>query len=187
MAKDNAEGLDTNQETRIEEPEAEKNIDDLRAELDALRKQSELNKLDLSGKDKKLTELQKEIKSRMTEEEKIRAEAAQERQELLNEYANIVCDAISLDEKHRGLIKGNTRDEIKSSADAVKSFKETIIKEYDKKFKELNEELNILKSNGDSPRKGIDAGTKVVTNATFQAMDARTQASFINSGGSISG
>lgn len=146
------EGLEVTQETPKGQPE---DIESLRAELETLRKQTELNKADLSGKDKKLTELQKEVKARMTEEERIKSESQSVLNELLEEFAIIASNSIGLDEKHRSLIKGSNKEEIKVSAELIKSFKESVTKEYEKQIKSLTEELNILKANGTPPTSGV--------------------------------
>jgi chromosome segregation ATPase len=184
MPDDIKEGLDASQET----PKEPATITaDERAELETLRKQTELYKSDLSGKDKKLTELQKEVKARMSAEEQAKMQAEEERKEWLSDIAQTKAQALSLDEKHSALIKGNSKDEINAAAELVKSFKDSVVKEYEKKIKTLEEELNILKANGSAPVKGIATGTKVITEAQFKAMNPRDHMTFFNDGGRIEG
>ena len=60
---ENKQGQTPEPETVKDEPAKETNIDELRAELEALRKESELKKNEIATRDKKLTEYQKELKS----------------------------------------------------------------------------------------------------------------------------
>ena len=151
------EGLEAIQETQIESQPTISS--DERAELETLRKQTELYKSDLSGKDKKLTELQKEIKAKMSDEERIKAESQSVLNDLLEEFKGIASGSLGLDDKHKALIKGSNKDEIKESADLIKSFKESITKDYEKQIKTLTEEINILKANGTPPPSGQGAPT----------------------------
>ena len=130
------------------------NIDELRAELDALKKKSELSANEISTRDKKITDLSKEIKARMTEEERIKAESQSVLQELLEEFSTIASNSIGLDDKHKALIKGNTKDEIKASAELLKSYKESLVKDFEKQIKALTEENNVLKASGQAPKSG---------------------------------
>lgn len=153
---DEQKGLDASQETSATEPII---TADERAELETLRKQTELYKSDLSGKDKKLTELQKEVKARMSAEEQAKMQAEEERKEWLSDIALTKAQALNLDDKHSALIKGNSKDEINAAAELVKSFKDSVVKDYEKKIKTLEEELNILKANGTPPPAGTPAST----------------------------
>jgi chromosome segregation ATPase len=148
------EGAVSEQPTPAAEPAKEQSIEELRAELESYKKKTELSANEISTRDKKLTELQKEVKARMSEEERIKAESQSVLTELLEEFSNIASGSIGLDDKHKALIKGSTKDEIKASAELVKSFKESLVKDYEKQIKTLTEELAIYKANGTPPKAG---------------------------------
>ena len=186
MADENKESDLDKEQSQVEE--SAKNITpEERAELEELRKYKDLSARDLAGKNTKITELSKEVKARMTEEERIKSESQSILNDLLEEFKGIASGSLGLDDKHKALIKGGNKDEIKESADLIKSFKESITKDYEKQIKSLTEELNILKANGTVPVKGTSAGTKVITEAQFQAMNPRDHAAFFASGGLIEG
>ena len=69
----------------------------------------------------------------------------------------------------------------------IKSFKDTLTKDYEKQLKAKDEEIAILKANGVVPPKGTPSGAKTITEAQFNAMDTRDHAAFFASGGTISG
>lgn len=154
MADEIKEGLDVNRETQKAEPKSDTITTDERAELDNLRKQTELFEADLKGKDRKLTELQKEVKARMTAEEQAKMSADEERKEWLADIAKTKADALQLDEKHSALIKGNSKDEINSSAEMVKSLLDSVNKEKDKTIKALEDKIKVLEANGAPPPSG---------------------------------
>jgi hypothetical protein len=156
MADEIKAGLDTDQVTPETKP-TELTIDEIRSQI-----KEELEgkyKNEISTRDQKLTQYQKDLKARMTEEERIKSESQSILNDLLEEFAGIASSSIGLDEKHKGLIKGSTKDEIKQSADLIKSFKDTIVKDYEKQIKTLTEEINILKANGTPPPSGHGAPT----------------------------
>jgi len=184
MGEDNKAGLDTDQVTPETKP-TEQTIEEIKAQI-----KEELEgkyKNEISTRDQKLTQYQKEIKAKMSDEERIKAESQSVLNDLLEEFKGIASGSLGLDDKHKALIKGSNKDEIKESADLIKSFKESITKDYEKQIKTLTEELNILKANGNIPVKGTSAGTKVITEAQFQAMNPRDHAAFFASGGLIEG
>jgi hypothetical protein len=123
----------------------------------------------------------------MSDEERIKAESQSVLNDLLEEFKGIASGSLGLDDKHKALIKGSNKDEIKESADLIRSFKESIIKDYEKQIKTLTEENNILKANGSAPVKGVPIGAKVITEAQFKAMNPRDHAAFFASGGKIEG
>jgi hypothetical protein len=183
---ENKEGLDVNQETQTEtQPTIEEQI--AKAKAEAYAEAEGKYKNEISTRDTKLTQYQKDLKAKMSDEERIKAEAEAERREWLSDIAQTKAQALSLDEKHSALIKGNSKDEINAAAELVKSFKDSVVKEYEKKIKTLEEELNILKANGSAPVKGIATGTKVITEAQFKAMNPRDHMTFFNDGGRIEG
>ena len=148
------QGQTTEPETVKDEPAKDQNIDELRAELEALRKETELKKNEISTRDKKLTEIQKELKSKMTDEERIKAEAEAERKEWLSDMSKIQAETLGLDEKHAALIRGANKQEIKESADLIKSLIDSISSDKDKQIKKLEDELKTYKAIGTPPPSG---------------------------------
>jgi chromosome segregation ATPase len=153
--QESKQGLDASQETEKStetNTEIEQTPEQLRAELEKLRKQTELTKNEISTRDKKLTELQKDLKARLSEEERIKMEAEQERKEWLDDMAKIQAETLGLDEKHAGLIKGANKQEIKESAELIKSLIDSISGDKDKQIKKLEDELKTYKAAGDAPK-----------------------------------
>ena len=185
MADEIKEGLDKDQVTPKEEPKVESITAEERAELAKLREESELLKRDLKGKDTKITEYQKDLKARMTEEERIKAQAEEERKEWLNDIAKTKADALQLDEKHSALIKGSSKDEINQSAEIVKSLIESVSKEKDKTIKALEDRIKILEANGEPPKKGNKVDSKLIPYADYLKLTAEEQRDYILSGGQI--
>ena len=97
MTDEIKQGQTAEPETVKTEPAKDQNIDELRAELEALKKDSELKKNEIATRDKKLTEYQKELKSKMTEEERLKAEAEAERKEWLDDMAKIQAETLGYD------------------------------------------------------------------------------------------
>lgn len=155
----------TNQGEPVKTPESTVNTEpakdtitsEERAELETLRKSLELSKNEISTRDKKLTELQKELKTRMTDVEQAKMQADEERREWLADIAKTKADALQLDEKHAGLIKGNSKEEINQSAELVKSLLDNVNKEKDKIIKALEDKIKILEANGTPPAAGNQA------------------------------
>jgi chromosome segregation ATPase len=154
MTDEIKQGQTVEPETVKTEPAKDQNIDELRAELESLRKESELKKNEIATRDKKLTEYQKELKSKMTEEERLKAEAEAERKEWLDDMAKIQAETLGLDEKHASLIKGANKQEIKESAELIKSLIDSISVEKDKQIKKLEDELKTYKAAGEAPKGG---------------------------------
>jgi len=180
------EGLDTVQVTPTEtQPTIEEQI--AKAKAEAYAEAEGKYKNEISTRDSKLTQYQKDLKARMSEEERIKSESESILKDLLEEFAGIASSSIGLDEKHKGLIKGSTKDEIKQSADLIKSFKDSVVKDYEKQIKTLTEELNILKANGTPPPAGKKVDGKVITEAQFKAMNPRDHMAFFSEGGRIEG
>jgi chromosome segregation ATPase len=192
MTDEIKQGQTTEPETVKTEPAKDQNIDELRAELESLRKESELKKNEIATRDKKLTEYQKELKSKMTEEERLKAEAEAERKEWLEDMAKIQAETLGLDEKHASLIKGANKQEIKESAELIKSLIDSIssekdkqINEKDKQIKKLEDELRTYKAAGEVPKKGIAPGSKILPSAEYFKLSAEGQRDFILGGGTI--
>lgn len=193
MSEQEKQGLDTVQETEKTaetntgiEQTPEQTPEQLRAELERLRKQSELTKNEISTRDKKLTELQKDLKARLSEEERIKMEAEQERKEWLEDMAKIQAETLGLDEKHAGLIKGANKQEIKESAELIKSLIDSISGDKDKQIKILQDELKTYKAAGDTPARGAAVSNpKVITLAEFTKMEGSKRAEFMDSGGVV--
>lgn len=185
MADEIKAGLDDNQVTPETAPKVESITAEERAELETLRKQNELSKNEIVTRDRKLTELQREVKARMSAEEQAKMQAEEERREWLNDIAKTKADALQLDEKHSALIKGSNKDEINSSAEMVKSLIESVSKEKDKTIKALEDKIKILEANGTAPNKGVPTGTKTITESAWMQLSATAQRDFINSGGII--
>lgn len=154
MPEEIKQGQTVEPETVKTEPAKDQNIDELRAELEALKKDSELKKNEIATRDKKLTEYQKELKSKMTEEERLKAEAEAERKEWLDDMAKIQAETLGLEEKHASLIKGANKQEIKESAELIKSLIDSISIEKDKQIKKLEDELRTYKAAGEAPKGG---------------------------------
>ena len=184
MADENKESDLDKEQSQVEE--SAKNITpEERAELEELRKYKDLSARDLAGKNTKITELSKEVKARMTEEERIKSESQSVLNDLLEEFKGIASGSLGLDDKHKALIKGSNKDEIKESADLIKSFKESITKDYEKQIKTLTEELNILKANGTAPTKGTELKGNIISRDDFDRMDDGSKATFFRSGGKL--
>jgi LPS O-antigen subunit length determinant protein (WzzB/FepE family) len=146
-------GLEATQETSNDaQPTIEEQI--AQAKADAYAEAEGKYKNEISTRDSKLTQYQKDLKAKMSDEERIKAESEAERKEWLEDIAKTKADALSLDDKHSALIKGNSKDEINAAAELVKSFKDSVVKDYEKQIKALTEELTILKANGSAPRTG---------------------------------
>jgi len=154
MPDKNTQGLETTQETV--EPAKDLTIDEIKAQAkaEAMAEIEGKYKNEISTRDQKLTQYQKDLKARMTEEERIKAQAEEERKEWLNDIAKTKADALQLDEKHSALIKGSNKEEISSSAEMVKSLIETVSKEKDKTIKALEDRIKILEANGTPPPSG---------------------------------
>jgi hypothetical protein len=143
-------------QTQTDEPK-ELTIDEIKEQirLEADKKYKEL----LSGRDRANTDLKKELLATKTAEEQAKFKADEERKEWLRDVAEMSAKNIGLEDKFSGLIKGNSKDELKESADLIRSFKESITKDYEKQIKTLTEEINILKANGTPPPSGQGAPT----------------------------
>jgi len=154
MPDKNTQGLETTQETV--EPAKDLTIDEIKAQAkaEAMAEIEGKYKNEISTRDQKLTKYQKDLKARMTEEERIKAQAEEERKEWLSDIAKTKADALQLDEKHSALIKGSNKEEISSSAEMVKSLIETVSKEKDKTIKALEDRIKILEANGTPPPSG---------------------------------
>jgi chromosome segregation ATPase len=171
---ENKQGQTTEPETVKDEPAKDQNIDELRAELEALRKESELKKNEIATRDKKLTEYQKELKSKMTEEERLKAEAEAERKEWLEDMAKIQAETLGLEQ------------EIKESAELIKSLIDSISSEKDKQIKKLEDELRTYKAAGEAPKKTSESPAgKVVKRAGFDAMTGEQRMAFFKDGGKV--
>jgi hypothetical protein len=167
MGEDNKAGLDTDQVTPETKP-TELTIDEIKAQI-----KEELEgkyKNEISTRDQKLTQYQKDLKARMTEEERIKSESQSILNDLLEEFKGIASGSLGLDDKHKALIKGGNKDEIKESADLIKSFKESITKDYEKQIKTLTEEINILKANGTAPAAGTQIPPATLQTAYQEAI-----------------
>ena len=158
-----------------------------RAELEELRKVKELSQKDLKGKDSKITELTKQVMATKSAEEQARIEAESKHRDGLVKYTKLAVEKVGLTSDFADLITGNDYDEIDGKIQTFTKIKESMSKDYEKQIKTLTEELNILKANGNIPVKGTSAGTKVITEAQFQAMNPRDHAAFFASGGLIEG
>jgi len=146
------EGLEEIQTTQTE---TQPTIEELRAQI-----KEELEgkyKNEISTRDQKLTQYQKDLKAKMSDEERIKAEAEAERKEWLEDIAKTKADSLGLDEKHSALIKGNSKDEINANAELIKSYRDSVVKDLEKQLKAKDEELNILKANGTPPPAGQGA------------------------------
>lgn len=131
-------------------------LESLKAELEALKKQS-------SGKDKTVTKLQKQLddmkKAQMTEEERKAAEEA-ERQEKAQEEHNrfltdcrvIAAERAGLSEEEASLIAGSTQDEIRENG---KRFQALLKTQFDAGYEKAKKET----MNGGVPKGGDDPKT----------------------------
>ena len=150
--KENVDQVATQGTQTTETAKSEINIEAItekvKADLEAKYKN------EISGLNRKVGETEKQLKERLTVEEQQKMQSEAERKEWLEDIAKTKADVLSLDEKHSALIKGNSKDEINASAELVKSFKDSITKEYEKQIKTLTEELAIYKANGTPPKKG---------------------------------
>lgn len=157
MPNEKEQGLDENQETGKEEKAKDLTIDEIKAQAkaEAMAEIEGKYKNEISTRDQKLTQYQKDLKARMTEEERIKAQAEEERKEWLSDIAKTKADALQLDDKHSALIKGSSKDEINASAELVKSLVDTVSKEKDKTIKALEDKIKILEANGTVPPAGI--------------------------------
>jgi len=147
-------GLETTQETLPTETAKETITAEERAELETLRKESELIKRDLKGKDSKITELSKVVKDKTTVEEQLKMKADEERAEWLADIAKTKAESLQLDDKHSALIKGSSKDEINASAELVKSLLDSVNQVKDKTIKALEDKIKILEANGTPPPAG---------------------------------
>ena len=121
----------------------------------------------------------------MSDEERIKSEAQSTLQDLLEEFSNVAAANIGLDDKHKSLLKGNTKDEIKSTAESLKSFKESIEKPHLDKIKSLEEEIKILKANGTPPKNGAGSSGKIISEDQLNKMDHLQQRDFFLNGGTV--
>ena len=152
------EGLDTVQVTPPEtQPTIEEQI--AKAKADAYAEAEGKYKNEISTRDTKLTQYQKDLKAKMTEEERIKSEADAERKEWLSDIALTKAQALNLDEKYSALIKGNSKDEINASAELVKSLLDSVNQVKDKTIKALEDKIKILEANGTPPPAGNGAIT----------------------------
>jgi len=150
------EGLEVTQETPTEsQPTIEEQI--AKAKAEAYAEIEGKYKNEISTRDQKLTQYQKDLKALMSDEERIKAEAEAERKEWLEDIAKTKADYLGLDEKHSALIKGNSKDEINANAELIKSYRDSVVKDLEKQLKAKDEELNILKANGTAPPSGQGA------------------------------
>lgn len=140
---------------------------------------------EISGRDKKLTQIQKELNARLTEEERLKIESENRIRATLEKYSKIAVKAAGLDESFASLISGSNEDEIDLKIDAFTKIKESITKEYEKKIKALEDELNIYKANGPVPKKGAGGDSKAMAEADYLKLSATAQRDFILGGGTI--
>lgn len=152
MAEENKEGLDASQETPKETPaetitpEALK--EQIRAELESQYK------TEISTRDRKLSEYQKELKNKLTDEERIKLEAEEERKSFLNDYAEVAGEKVGLTKDELKFIKGSNREEIKQNIEEFDKLLKAKMSEKDKTIKKLEDELKIYKASGNPPPSG---------------------------------
>ncbi len=184
MAEEKKEGLDASQETPKETP-AEITPDELKAQIRAeLESQY---KTEISTRDRKLSEYQKELKNKLTDEERIKLEAEEERKSFLNDYAEVAGEKVGLTKDELKFIKGSNREEIKQNIEEFDKLLKAKMSEKDKTIKKLEDELKIYKASGNPPPAGTQSGAKVVTEAIWNTMTPRDQSAFMTSGGKILG
>jgi len=149
----------------------ELSIDEVKeqARLETEKKYKEL----LSSRDKANTDLKKELLATKTAEEQAKFKIDEERKEFLKEVADMTAKNIGLDDKFSSLIKGNSKDELKESADLIRSFKDSITKDYEKQITKLEEEIKILKAGGSAP---AGSGQKVVGSLREQLINQYNEA-----------
>jgi len=149
----------------------ELSIDEVKeqARLETEKKYKEL----LSSRDKANTDLKKELLATKTAEEQAKFKIDEERKEFLKEVADMTAKNIGLDDKFSSLIKGNSKDELKESAELIRSFKDSITKDYEKQITKLEEEIKILKAGGSAP---AGSGQKVVGSLREQLINQYNEA-----------
>jgi chromosome segregation ATPase len=129
-----------------------KRLEVLKAELEAVKKDS-------AGKDKSVTRLQKELdelkKAQMSAEERKAAEereraeqAKEERRVFLQEVRTIAAELAGLEESDAGIIPGNTPEEIREHGRRIKDLLDT-------KFAAGFEKAKKEGMNGGTPQGGI--------------------------------
>ena len=99
--------------------------------------------------------------------------------------ARIQAETLGLEEKHASLIKGAFKQEIKESAELVKSLIDSISSEKDKQIKKLEDELKTYKAAGEVPKKGTPPSSRILPSSEFEKLEATAQRDFILSGGTI--
>jgi hypothetical protein len=194
MADEKKQGLEETQETVKDETAKKDEIDieTIRAENERLKKESELKANEIKTRDRKLTELQKEVNSTKTLEEQKALEAEERRKAGIARYGKLAVKSVGLADDFAELITGNDEEEIDLKIETFQKIKSSIEEPHIKQIKTLEatikaqeEEIKILKASGAVPKKGDGTDGKVISRADFNVMSDVNKSTFMKSGGTI--
>lgn len=169
-------------ETQVEQSAADTSEElkkQIAAEIEAKYKK------ELSSRDQAITKLQKDLSLRQSEEEKIKQAQENERKELLADYAKIAIQGLGLTDEMSELVTGNSKEEIVSRIEAVKSIKAQIEKPLLDKIKQLEDLVKIKQAEGAAPEGGQGSNAKIIKRAAFDGMSGEQKMSFFKSGGKV--
>ena len=142
-------------------------------------------KKELSSRDQAITKLQKDLSLRQSEEERIKQAQDNERKELLSDYAKIAIQGLGLTDEMSELVTGNSKEEIVSRIEAVKSIKAQIEKPLLDKIKQLEDLVKIKQAEGAAPEGGQGSNAKIIKRAAFDGMSGDQKMSFFKNGGKV--
>ena len=142
-------------------------------------------KKELSSRDQAITKLQKDLSLKQSEEEKIKQAQENERKELLSDYAKIAIQGLGLTDEMSELVTGNSKEEIVSRIEAVKSIKAQIEKPLLDKIKQLEDLVKIKQAEGAAPEGGQGSNAKIIKRAAFDGMSGEQRMAFFKNGGKV--
>lgn len=169
-------------ETQVEQSAADTSEElkkQIAAEIEAKYKK------ELSSRDQAITKLQKDLSLKQSEEERIKQAQENERKELLSDYAKIAIQGLGLTDEMSELVTGNSKEEIVSRIEAVKSIKAQIEKPLLDKIKQLEDLVKIKQAEGAAPEGGQGSNSKIIKRAVFDGMSGEQRMSFFKSGGKV--
>lgn len=154
MSEDNKAGQGETQAT----PESKEiDIEQIKKEIEASIEAK--YKTEISGLNRKVTESEKQLKARLTEEEQAKIAQDEKRKADLGRYAKMAAKAAGFDDAFSELITGSDGDEIDRKVEVFSKMKESIEKPLNDRIKSLEDELKIAKANGTPPAAGAATST----------------------------
>ena len=187
MSEDNKAGQG---ETQATPGSKEIDIEKIKKEVEASIEAK--YKTEISGLNRKVTESEKQLKARLTEEEQAKIAQDEKRKADLGRYAKMAAKAAGFDDAFSELITGSDGDEIDRKVEVFSKMKESIekphlevVKTHLEKIKSLEEEINILKASGAVPKGGGGTDGKTIKRVDFNAMSEINRASYIKNGGMV--